>query len=213
MENILLPLATFLMCYVIGSFPTAYIIGRVNGINIFEIGSGNMGATNVVRALGPRWGLLVFLIDVAKGVVAVLVARMMPGDPINASVIGAIAVVVGHNWSLLVKLITGQIRGGKGAATASGTWLVMFSPWWYLIVLPLSVMVAVVLATRYVSLGVLVTTAVAAIGALVLIGQGANVPDVYAIYVALLVLLIYYRHRENIQRLIEGRERRIGERA
>jgi glycerol-3-phosphate acyltransferase PlsY len=201
-----------MISYVIGSFPTAYLIGRLKGINIFEIGSGNMGATNVTRSLGFRWGALVFLIDAGKGVLAVLVARLMPGDPTNASVIAAIAVVIGHNWSLLVKLITGKVRGGKGAATASGTWLVMFAAWWYLIAIPLSVCFAVIYATRYVSLAVLVTISVGTLTALILIGQGVSgIPQVYVIYLVLLTALIYFRHRENIQRLIEGRERRLGD--
>ncbi len=211
-ENIWLPLATFMIAYVIGSFPTAYLVGRLKGINIFEIGSGNMGATNIVRSLGFRWGALVYLIDAGKGILAVIIARLMPGNPTNASVIAAIAVVIGHNWSLLVTLITGKLRGGKGAATASGTWLVMFASWWYLIAIPLSVCLAVIYATRYVSLAVLATISVGTLTALILISQGATgIPQVYVIYLVLLTALIYFRHRENIQRLIEGRERRLGD--
>lgn len=198
----------FLLAYSIGSFPTAYVVGRLNGVNIFHVGSGNMGATNVLRALGLRWGAAVLVIDAAKGILAVLVSRLLPGDATTNSVIGAIAAVVGHNWSLIATLITGKVRGGKGAATAGGTWLVLFAPWWYLIIVPLSVLIAVVLATRYVSLGVLTTVLVAALGVLLSLNA---VPQTYLIYVGLIVIMIYYRHRENIQRLIEGRERRLGD--
>ncbi len=110
--------------YVIGSFPTAYLIGRTKGIDIFKVGSGNMGATNVIRALGFRYGALVWAIDAAKGVLAILLARQLAPDfQTTASVLAAVAAVAGHNWSLLATLLTGSIRGGKGAATAMGTFL------------------------------------------------------------------------------------------
>ncbi len=145
------PFLTFLVCYVIGSFPTAYLVGRLNHINIFEVGSGNMGANNVTRALGMVWGGLVWIVDSGKGIVAVLVARLLwPGDVISASVIGAIAVVIGHNWSLIASLVTGTIRGGKGAATAGGTWVIMMAPWWYIVVITLTLWGLLVLLTRYV---------------------------------------------------------------
>jgi glycerol-3-phosphate acyltransferase PlsY len=88
----------------------------------------------------------------------------------------------------------------------------MFAAWWYLIAIPLSVCFAVIYATRYVSLAVLVTISVGTLTALILIGQGVSgIPQVYVIYLVLLTALIYFRHRENIQRLIEGRERRLGD--
>ncbi len=213
--NYLPPFLTFLVCYVIGSFPTAYLVGRLNHINIFEVGSGNMGANNVTRALGMVWGGLVWVVDSGKGIVAVLVARlMMPQDVISASVIGAIAVVIGHNWSLIASLVTGTIRGGKGAATAGGTWVIMMAPWWYIIVITLTLWGLLVLITRYVSLAVLVTMAVGAAWVLILIAAGqSDVPPIYAIYIVIVPVMIYIRHWKNIQNLLAGRERRLGERA
>ncbi len=203
------------MCYIIGSFPTAYLIGRLHRINIFEVGSGNMGANNVTRALGVKWGVLVWMLDSGKGVLAVLLARLiMPWDPWAASVIGAIAVVIGHNWSLLAALVTGTLRGGKGAATAGGTWIIMMAPWWYIVVITITLWGLIVLITRYVSLAVLVSVAIGTIWALLLIGGGAaNVPPVYVFYIVLVALMIYVRHWKNIQSLLAGRERRLGERA
>jgi glycerol-3-phosphate acyltransferase PlsY len=203
------------MCYIIGSFPTAYVIGRLHRINIFEVGSGNMGANNVTRALGVKWGVLVWLLDSGKGVLAVLLARLiMPWDPWAASVIGAIAVVIGHNWSLLAALVTGTLRGGKGAATAGGTWIIMMAPWWYIVVITITLWGLIVLVTRYVSLAVLVSVAIGTIWTLLLIGGGAsNVPPVYVFYIVLVALMIYVRHWKNIQSLLAGRERRLGERA
>ena len=120
------PFVVFVLSYLIGSFPTAYVVGRLNGINIFKVGSGNMGANNATRALGIKWGFIVWAGDVCKGIFAVAISRLiMTNDYLSGSVIGSIAVVIGHNWSLLAALITGKIRGGKGAATAGGTWLML----------------------------------------------------------------------------------------
>jgi acyl phosphate:glycerol-3-phosphate acyltransferase len=208
----LVPFTIFLVCYLIGSFPTAYIIGRINNINIFEMGSGNMGANNVTRSLGLKWGILVWAIDSLKGILGVVVGRiLMPSDWISASVIGAIAVVVGHNWSFLATLITGKLRGGKGAATAAGTILMMCPP--QLIAGTLAVWAGIVLVTRYVSLGVLIASLTAGIWMLILIAQpDSTIPQAYAIYTVALVAMIYMRHWRNILSLLAGRERRLGER-
>ncbi|MBO9310185.1 MAG: glycerol-3-phosphate 1-O-acyltransferase PlsY [Chloroflexi bacterium] len=202
-----------LIGYALGSFPSAYMIGKLNGIDIFKVGSGNMGATNVLRTLGFKWAAIVLLIDVLKGVLAVLAARsLLAGDVTLNSISAGIAAVVGHSWSLPVRLITGKLRGGKGAATAGGTWLVIFFPWAHLILVPLSVMFAVVIATRYVSLAVLATATTGLLVVIDLVAQNStNASPLYFIYAFVVVALIYYRHRENIQRLREGRERRIGD--
>lgn len=214
MTNILLPLFIFMLCYVIGSIPTAYLIGRLNKINIFEVGSGNMGAANAIRAMGMKWGVLVWILDSLKGVLAVCIAWNLPGDKIANGVVGAIAVVIGHNWSVIAAIITGTIRGGKGAATAGGTWLVLMLPWWQIVVITLSLWGAIVLLTRYVSLAVLVSVGIGTIWVMFLIGQGnTGIPHEYSLYILIVAFLIFYRHRENIQRLAQGRERRLGERA
>jgi glycerol-3-phosphate acyltransferase PlsY len=202
-----------LIGYALGGFPSAYMIGKLHGIDIFKVGSGNMGATNVLRALGFKWAVLVLVVDVLKGVLAVLVARgLLAGDATLNSILAGIAAVVGHSWSLPVRLITGKLRGGKGAATAGGTWLIIFFPWAHLILVPLSVMFAVVIATRYVSLAVLATAATGLLVVIHLVAQNStSASPLYFIYAFVVVALIYYRHRENIQRLREGRERRIGD--
>lgn len=210
MENLGVLAIACVLGYVVGSFPSAYLIGRLNGVNIFAVGSGNMGATNVLRALGTRWAVVVFLMDALKGGLAVILARVLPGDLILNSIGAAIAAVIGHNWSLFVSLLTGKLRGGKGAATAGGTWIALFAPWAHLILVPLLVMFAVVWRTRYVSLGVLVTVSVGVLIVLAMVST-ASLPAVYLLYAGLVMALIYYRHRENIQRLREGRERRIGD--
>ncbi len=199
-----------MMSYVIGSFPTAYLIGRAKGIDIFKVGSGNMGATNVIRALGFRYGALVWAVDAAKGVLAILLARQLAPDyQTTASVLAAVAAVAGHNWSLLATILTGSIRGGKGAATAMGTFLFLAPS--LLVALVFSVGMLIVLLTRYVSLGVLSGVAIAGV-ALVVLVFGGWIEPVYSLYL-LVAWMVFVRHRSNIMRLLAGTERRLGERA
>lgn len=197
--------------YLLGSFPTAYVVAKLRNINIFEFGSGNMGATNVIRAMGLAWGLFVWFFDSSKAIIAILIAvQILPENRALATVIAALCAITGHNWSLFAALITGTIRGGKGAATAFGT---------LLMIVPLHVIAAmlvvggfIIALTRYVSLAVLLMFALATIWMIVLVTQ-AEIPWEYAIYSLLLALLILVRFRGNIQRLLAGTERRLGESA
>lgn len=197
--------------YLLGSIPTAYIVGRIQNINIFEHGSGNMGATNVNRILGPRWGLFVLFVDMLKAIIAIVISHQIksPSASLEAATsVAGIAVVIGHNWSLFASLITGGIRGGKGAATAFGT-LLMVAPiqiWLGMVVIG----VIIVTRTRYVSLAVLTMITIAALWMTVLIFQEALTADLLA-YIWILVALIMWRFRDNIQRLLTGTERRLGE--
>jgi glycerol-3-phosphate acyltransferase PlsY len=207
------PFVVFLVSYIIGSFPSAYIIGRMNNVNIFERGSGNMGANNVTRTLGIKWGVIVWAMDALKGILAIAFARwMMPKDWISASVLSGIAVVVGHNWSFLATLITGKLRGGKGAATAIGTWIMMAPA--QVILATLAIWAVVTILTRYVSLGVLLAVGISGVWMLILINQpGTNIPQQYSIYTVAVGAMIYIRHWANIRRLLAGNERRLGDRA
>lgn len=203
-------LLVVVLSYLLGSVPTAYLIGRLRHVNIFEIGSGNMGATNVIRATGGiGWGVLVWFFDSAKGILAMLIAaHIMPENPVAAYVLAAIVAIVGHNWSLFATLLTGTIRGGKGAATAFGT-LLLIVPL-HIIAFMLVVCGAIIALTRYVSLGVLIMFALAAAWLLVMVGQHV-IPFEYSLYTLGIVSLILIRFRENIQRIIAGTERRFGE--
>lgn len=207
--DLVIIIAIIVVGYLIGSFPTAYIVGKVKGVDIFKVGSGNMGATNVARACGIQYGALVWLWDGLKGVLAVLLARaVMPDNTAAASVLAAVAVVAGHNWSFLATIITGSIKGGKGAATASGTFLLLAPT--FLVVIVLALAAAVVLLTRYVSLAVLTSVAAAAVAILVLIGLNVLEP-VYSLYL-FVAWMIFIRHRSNIYNLLAGKERRLGDR-
>lgn len=199
--------------YALGSFPTAYLVGRLYGLNIFEQGSGNMGATNVIRTLGTFWGLFVMAVDLGKGIVAVLIAReLAPTEPLStqasASLIAAVAVVVGHNWSFFATFITGSIRGGKGAATAVGTWIILMPA--VVVAIPVIILALIVITTRYMSLGVMVSSIVGGIIITVMV-VGNQLEPVYMLWL-LIPLMVIGRHHENIQRLLAGNERRVGER-
>ncbi|HVU10874.1 MAG TPA: glycerol-3-phosphate acyltransferase [Phototrophicaceae bacterium] len=197
--------------YLLGSIPTAYLVGRLRHINIFEIGSGNMGATNVIRATGGiGWGALVWFFDSTKGIIAMLLAgKIMPENVVAAWVLAGIVVVIGHNWSLFATLITGTIRGGKGAATAFGTLLLILPL--QLIAVLLVICGILIALTRYVSLAVLVMFGLAAVWLLLMISQHV-IPFDYLFYTLGITALILIRFRENIQRILAGTERRFGER-
>ena len=204
--------------YLIGSFPTAYFVGKAKKVNIFEVGSGNMGGTNVARAVGKGWAIFTGLVDVSKGILAVWLARdfILPEQIGVATSISATSVVVGHNWSLFATVLTASIkegklrlivRGGKGAATAFGA-MMMIQPFQSLVAAAIAI--AIVSRTRYVSLGVLIGFAVAILWLLLLVGTEFQKPILLFYAVALSVMLLL-RHRSNVQRLLAGTERRLGE--
>jgi acyl phosphate:glycerol-3-phosphate acyltransferase len=203
-------LAIVILSYLLGAIPTAYVIAKLKQVNIFEVGSGNMGATNVSRALGMQWGVLVWLLDAAKGMVAILVAQnILPSNLALATVLSSLFAVVGHNWSIFASLVTGVVRGGKGASTAYGT-LLMIAP--LPVVLVASALAGAIIAlTRYMSLGVLALFSLAMSWLMILVVQQQKEP-IFILYAVALILLILYRFRDNIQRLASGTERRVGER-
>lgn len=189
------------LAYLIGSIPTAYLVGRANKIDLRTVGSGNLGATNVFRTLGWRWGLFVYVVDLLKGACPVLFL------PALAAVAG------GWPWGVVfgVVAIVGHVRpiflmgkgGGKGVATASGVFLAL-AP------IPaacaLVAFIVVVAATRYVSLGSLVGALVLPIA---LAWQEHAMTPLVAVSCAISAF-VFWTHRENIGRLRRGEERRVG---
>ena len=216
--------AQVLLCiavsYLIGSFPTAYLVGKLKNVNIFEVGSGNMGGTNVARAVGRGWAVFTGLVDIAKGIFAVWLARdvILPQQIGVATSVAATSVVIGHNWSLFATVLTASVkggklrlivRGGKGAATAFGA-MMMIQPLQILVAAIIGI--AIVARTRYVSLGVLIGFGVANVWLVLLVGAEFQKPILLLYAVALSVMLLV-RHWGNVQRLLAGTERRFGERA
>lgn len=217
-DNALQVILIIVASYLIGSFPTAYLVAKAQNINIFEVGSGNMGGTNVARAVGMGWAVFTGLFDAAKGVFAVWLARdVILTEQIGvATSVAATVVVVGHNWSLFATLLTMSfkegklrlmIRGGKGAATAFGTML-MIQP--FQIVVAACIAIYIIARTRYVSLGVLIGFLVANIWLIVLVGTNFQ-ESIILLYVVALSLMLLVRFRGNIYRLRTGTERRLGE--
>lgn len=193
MTRIIIPIV---VAYLLGSIPFGYLIVRgKSGADIRETGSGGTGATNVSRRAGKVAGVLTLLLDAAKGCAAVLIARTVSGEDwvIAAAVI---AVLVGHIFPVWLRF-----RGGKGVATGVGIFLVL-AP--IALLCAGVVFVAVVVLTRYVSLGSL--TAAALIPVLVWLQSDSQALVVAAVAGA---LLIVFAHRGNIQRLASGTESRF----
>ncbi len=186
------------LAYLFGSIPAGVLVARTYGVDIRKVGSGNIGATNVLRTLGWGPALVVAFFDVFKGGIAVLIAWALG---LEAWTLGgvALAAVLGHNYSLFL-----GFRGGKGVATSFGT-LLFLDPILTLWTLPIGL--SVMLLTRYVSAGSMTGGVTALVLALAL---GRPLWEV--VTVALMALLIFWTHRENLKRLQAGTERRFGER-
>jgi glycerol-3-phosphate acyltransferase PlsY len=189
-----------LVAYAIGAVPVGYLVARVFGVtDIRSHGSGNIGATNVLRTLGRVAALLTLVGDIGKGYVAVAVGAVVAGAA-GAAAPCTVAAVVGNCWSVFL-----GFRGGKGVATGLGA-LLRLVP---LAVAPAAVVwLAVTLTFRFVSLGSITAALCVPLGALLL---GRPMADVVAALTVSAVILA--RHRANIGRLLAGREPRVGERA
>ncbi len=188
--------------FLLGAIPWGFLAGKfAGGIDLRSIGSGGTGATNVLRTLGPRVSALVFVLDFLKGVVPVLLARSLDFAPMWVGA-AAVATVAGHCWSPFI-----GFKGGKGVATGAGAAIALFPP--VLVVLP--ALAAIVWATRYVSLGPLVATGLAALLAIGFALSGRLEPPAAAAIVSMSAI-IWVRHQGNIRRLLVGTERRLGER-
>lgn len=188
-----------LVSYLLGSIPAAAWVARSRGIDIRKIGSGNSGATNVLRSLGKGPALVVAIFDILKGVLAVLLGRALGLDAPYAALCG-LAAVLGHNFSPFL-----GFRGGKGVATSFGV-VAMINP--------VAGAVAFVLAifcmwlTRFVSAGSIMGAATALVVILIV-----GAPLWMIAMTSFLALLLIWQHRENVKKLQAGKERRLGEKA
>jgi glycerol-3-phosphate acyltransferase PlsY len=190
--------------YMLGAIPTGMIVARVyRNVDLTSYGSGRTGATNVLRTLGSGAAAVAFLGDFLKGFLAVLIVRLVTGGNTWAELAAAIGSVVGHSYSVFI-----GFKGGRGVVTGLGATIVAA---------PLLMLIATVagalmiLLTRYVSLGSVVG---AALGGLLLVGLGVTMGNpAWAVWGVLISGFILVAHRDNIERLLAGKERKLGERA
>ncbi len=203
--------------YLFGLFQTSYIYGRIKGMDIREHGSGNAGATNALRTLGWKAGLITFLGDCFKCVFAVLLVRFLfdrfyPGENISVLVgmYAALGVILGHNFPCYLKF-----HGGKGISATAGIFLSL-DP--FLTLVALLLFAGSVAVTRYVSLGSILVSIWLPVGVVIygILGKwGLAEGHLYEMYAiaAFLCVMALWRHRKNIRGLLTGTERKLGEKA
>jgi len=199
----------FAIAYLIGSIPWGFILAKFNGIDIREHGSGNIGATNVLRTLGKKWGIPCFILDFVKGLAPVIITNSLiqndaiPETATLATVMAALGTVVGHIYTIFLKF-----KGGKGIATSAGC-LLALAP--YPLIIGLIAWIAFFYSTRYVSLASIAAAASLPVNALVCnqFGIGKPATNAEIILLTLLGVLAIYRHKSNITKLLNGTENRF----
>jgi glycerol-3-phosphate acyltransferase PlsY len=201
-------LTGLLLAWLLGSLPTAYLVGRAHGVDLRTVGSGNLGATNALRTLGWRAGLLVYFVDTLKGALPVaLLPRLLPAAfdgpaHVHWGMAFGLAAILGHVRPVFLR---GK-GGGKGVATASGVFLA-------LVPLPalaaLGAFLVTAAITRYISLASLVGALALTSATAIMYGPRAPSFGVAAVVTA----FVFWTHRENIARLRLGTERRLGGKA
>jgi glycerol-3-phosphate acyltransferase PlsY len=191
LKIILLSVAAF----IIGSIPTGLIIARLKGIDLKQRGSGNIGATNVLRTAGKWPAVFTLCGDILKGAAAVLLARHFEAGILYAGIIGIFS-ILGHNYSIFLKL-----KGGKGVATSLGV-LSVYSPLTALFTVVLWLLTVTI--TKYSSLGALVSFGILPLS-MILFDTGEKFPIALT-----MTLMIFARHSENISRLVRGTEPKVG---
>jgi acyl phosphate:glycerol-3-phosphate acyltransferase len=187
-------------CFVLGSVPFGIIVAKAKGVDLKKVGSGNIGATNVLRSLGKLPALLTLFGDILKGTLAVALGRYVFDDPLSEGLAG-LAAIFGHNFSIFL-----SFRGGKGVATSFGV-LLLYLPVPALVTL--ITWVAVAFLSKYSSMGAIVSFGLLPVSVILL-----EPAEPVKFYISLVVgLLILVRHIGNIGRLLQGKERKIGHRS
>lgn len=195
-------LIIIITAYLLGNISTSYIVAkRLAGVDIRTQGSGNAGSTNVLRTLGKKAGALTFIGDVLKGLIAVLIARLIAYsvnlDNTTCAYIAVVAVVLGHNYPVFL-----GFKGGKGVATSLGSMLGM-NP--LVALLCLGFFIIIVAITKYVSLGSMLGIGLSPV--IMMINHNTK-----GVLVTLfLTISVVITHKENIKRLLNGTERKLGQ--
>lgn len=203
-------IACLIIGYVFGLFQTAFIYGKLHGIDIREHGSGNAGTTNTLRVLGTKAGLIVLAGDIIKCILAIVLCGMLfgssnPNEIYLLKLYAAAGAILGHNFPFYL-----HFKGGKGIAATAGL-ILAFHP--YFIVVGVILFFGAFLITHYVSLGSLLVYAglmiqMVVCGQMGLFSTSQAILNEMYVITALLTILAYYKHRENIARLLKGEERK-----
>jgi len=193
---------SLLIGYLLGSIPSGYLVGKCRGIDIRQHGSGNIGATNVVRTLGRPWGVLVFLLDVLKGIIAVQLAiQVLAGiykmPPDHLGILAGFGCFLGHCFPVWL-----GFKGGKGVAVGAG---ILIGLAWVVAAIGLVIWAIAFKTTRYVSLASLLAAVSLPIIAWT---QERRLGPIFW-FTLVISLLAIWRHRANIQRLLAGTESRF----
>jgi acyl phosphate:glycerol-3-phosphate acyltransferase len=196
-------IAAFVIAYLLGSIPTSYIMGKlVKKIDIRQHGSGNVGATNALRILGTKYGVITLIIDIGKGILAVVIGRLLFVEPSNLLLIGfGLFAILGHIFTIFL-----SFKGGKGVATSAGVFIALIP---IPVAITLIVFVITVWISKYVSLG-----SITAALTLFLVELYINIKTNFAeleilVFVFLIALFIIIRHKSNIKRILSGNENKI----
>ncbi len=188
--------------YLFGSVPWAFIIGKINGIDIRKQGSGNVGATNVMRVLGRKWGILCFVLDFLKGLLPVLAVKILTEAPDALVITAGLSTVAGHIWSVFLKF-----KGGKGMATGGGV-LVGIAP--YSFICTGLIWLILFYSTRYVSAASVIAAAALPISSFIFSKTGIwTLSTPFQIFFLVLAIVTIAKHHTNIGRLINGTEHKF----
>lgn len=209
-------ISVIIMGYLVGSIPFGLLIAkRYARVDVRKYGSGKIGATNVLRTAGRKTAIMVVLLDLAKGMLAVIFAGLIVGNgylvvngfglgALVAEVLAALAAIIGHNWSVFLKF-----RGGRGVATFFGGLIALCPP---AAIFGGEIIIIGAGLTRYASLGS-IAGAVGSYAVLVPLTIMNGFPMEYLFYALAGTIIIFVMHRDNISRLILGKERKLGEKA
>jgi len=197
-------LITLIFAYLAGSLPTGFLVARAMRVDITQVGSGNIGATNVFRVLGKGPGALVLIVDLLKGALAVLVAPMLaaamtPTDLLALPALAALGAVLGHNYTCWL-----GFKGGKGVATSAGAMAALIPPAFGVTVIT---WLLVFFLSRYVSMASIAAAVILPVATIFTVSGPTRWPLVA--FTSALAALAVWRHRANIERLKAGTEHRI----
>lgn len=194
---------TFIAAYILGSIPTSFLMGKIiKGIDIRKYGSGNVGATNALRVLGTKIGIITLVIDIAKGFFAIQLGKILVFDPSNlALILIGLFAIFGHIFTIFLKF-----KGGKGVATASGVFIAL-TP--VPVVIALIVFVLTVWICKYVSLGSMLAAVTLFVIELIINIRNSFEEKELLIFIFFITVFIIVRHKANIKRIIDGNENRI----